>query len=594
MGYRGHVLVCSGTGCISSGSRPVIQAFQDELKDRGLEAEILVVETGCHGMCEQGPIAIVYPEGVFYTKLDDAAVVKIVDEHLVKGRIVQDFLYTDGEVTVPTYKELDFYKKQTRVALRNCGRIDPENIKEYIANLGYQALGKVLTELTPAQVVEDVKLSGLRGRGGGGFSTGLKWQFASHAKSDVKYVICNADEGDPGAFMDRSILEGDPHSLIEGMIIAGYAIGAQEGYIYVRAEYPLAINRLKTAITQAEELGLLGEDIFSSGFNFKLHIKEGAGAFVCGEETALMASIEGLRGMPRPRPPFPAQRGLWDAPSNINNVETFANVPIILLKGGAEFAKTGTQNSKGTKVFALTGKVKNTGLVEVPMGISLREIIFDMGGGISSGKDFKAVQIGGPSGGCIPTELLDLPVDYDSLLEAGAMMGSGGLVVMDSETCMVDLARFFLNFTQAESCGKCTPCREGTKRMLEILTRLTEGEGKEEDLDLLVSLGETIKQTSLCGLGQTAPNPVLSTLRYFRHEYEAHIHQKKCPAGACSALLSHTIIADKCKGCTLCKRVCPVNAISGDVKNAHLIDPSVCINCSACIDACKFEAIERA
>lgn len=592
--YRGHVLVCSGTGCVSSGSKPVIQAFRHELSRVGLEAEILVVETGCHGMCEQGPIAVVYPEGVFYTRVDQNGVKRIVEEHLQKGRIVRDYLFQTGEDSVPTYRELDFYRKQRRVVLRNCGRIDPENLGEYIARSGYQALGKALTAMSSEEVIEEIKTSGLRGRGGGGFPTGLKWQFARQAQGKVKYIICNADEGDPGAFMDRSVLEGDPHTLIEGMIIAGYAIGAQEGYIYVRAEYPLAIKRLRTAIAQAEEYGFLGEDIFSSGFNFKLHIKEGAGAFVCGEETALMASIEGKRGMPRSRPPFPANRGLWDKPSNINNVETYANVPVILLHGGAEFAKTGTEKSKGTKVFALTGKVKNTGLVEVPMGISLREIIFDMGGGISSGKDFKAVQIGGPSGGCIPTTLLDLPVDYDSLVQAGAMMGSGGLVVMDSDTCMVDLARFFLNFTQSESCGKCTPCREGTKRMLEILNRITAGQGKEEDLTLLEALGETIKQTSLCGLGQTAPNPVLSTLRYFRHEYEAHIHSKRCPAGACSKLLRHSIIAEKCKGCTACVKVCPVQAITGKVKEVHRIDPELCINCSACMETCRFGAIERA
>ncbi|MTI95584.1 MAG: NADH-quinone oxidoreductase subunit NuoF [Firmicutes bacterium] len=493
---------------------------------------------------------------------------------------------------VPKYKELDFYSKQKRIALRNCGRINPERIEEYIWRQGYEALGKVLTSMDPDAVIEEVVTSGLRGRGGGGFPTGLKWKFAKQSPGAKKFVICNADEGDPGAFMDRSILEGDPHALIEGMIIAGYAMGADEGYIYVRAEYPLAIKRLRIAIEQAEALGLLGEDIFSSGFDFKLQIKEGAGAFVCGEETALMASIEGHRGMPRPRPPFPAQRGLWDKPSNINNVETFANVPQILLQGGEWFASIGTEKSKGTKVFALTGKIKNTGLVEVPMGIKLQEIIFEIGGGISSGKEFKAVQIGGPSGGCIPSELLDLPVDYDSLLEAGAMMGSGGLVVMDSETCMVDLARFFLNFTQSESCGKCTPCREGTKRMLEILTRITEGEGQPEDIDVLESLGNTIKQTSLCGLGQTAPNPVLSTLRYFRHEYDAHIKDRKCPAGACTNLLSY-YIEDNCKGCTLCKKVCPVDAISGNVKEVHLIDQEICIQCGACFEACKFSAISK-
>jgi len=592
--YRGHVLVCSGADCTSSGAKPVVQSFKSELAKAGLREEILVVETDCHGMCQQGPIAIVYPEGVFYTRLDEKAAQRIVAEHLIKGRIVQDYLYKDGPVSVPTYRELEFYKKQTRVALRNCGRIDPENIREYIARSGYEALGKVLTSMTPHDVIEEMKISGLRGRGGGGFPTGLKWQFARQASGQEKFIICNADEGDPGAFMDRSVLEGDPHTLIEGMVIAAYAIGAQNGYIYVRAEYPLAIKRLHTAIQQAEGLGLLGEDIFSSGFSFRLHIKEGAGAFVCGEETALMASIEGKRGMPRPRPPFPANRGLWDKPTNINNVETYANVPVILLHGGAKFAQVGTEKSKGTKVFALTGKVNNTGLVEVPMGITLREIIFDMGGGISSGKAYKAVQIGGPSGGCIPEELLDLPVDYDSLVQAGAMMGSGGLVVMDSDTCMVDLARFFLNFTQSESCGKCTPCREGTKRMLEILTRITEGQGREGDIELLTELGETIKQTSLCGLGQTAPNPVLSTLRYFRHEYEAHIREKRCPAGACTALLRHSILADKCKGCSLCKKACPMGAISGNIKEPHSIDPDICINCSACMEECRFGAIVRA
>lgn len=590
--YRAHVLVCSGTGCVSSGAKTVSQVVSDELRKANLDKEVLVVETGCHGMCEQGPIAIVYPEGVFYTRVDQGAAEKIVAEHLVKGRIVKELLYSEGGAKVPTYKELDFYRKQTRVALANCGRINPEDINEYIANQGYEALGRVLLDMTPEQVIEDVISSGLRGRGGGGFSTGLKWKFARNSKGDKKFVICNADEGDPGAFMDRSILEGDPHSIIEGMAIAAYAIGSDEGYVYVRAEYPLAIRRLKTAISQAEEMGLLGENIFGSEFSFKLHIKEGAGAFVCGEETALMASIEGKRGMPRPRPPFPAVRGLWDKPSNINNVETYANVPVIFRKGADWFSSIGTEKSKGTKVFALTGKVKNTGLVEVPMGITLKEIIFDIGGGIPSGNEFKAVQIGGPSGGCIPAPLLDQPVDYDSLLAAGAMMGSGGLVVMDSETCMVDLARYFLNFTQSESCGKCTPCREGTKRMLEILTRITEGNGQPEDMEVLQSLGETIKQTSLCGLGQTAPNPVLSTMRYFIGEYDAHINHKRCPAGQCSALLNYTI-NEKCKGCTLCKKACPVTAITGEVKGLHVINSELCIKCGACLEVCRFGAVSK-
>ncbi|MDD2282873.1 MAG: NADH-quinone oxidoreductase subunit NuoF [Eubacteriales bacterium] len=591
--YRGHVLVCTGTGCVSSGSRKVKAEMEKQLEAFKLEQEIKVVETGCHGFCEMGPIVIVYPEGIFYCQVKPEDVKEIVEEHLLKGRPVKRLMFKDRitEEMVPHYNDIDFYKKQNRIVLRNCGFINPENIKEYIARGGYEALAKALTEMTPEQVIEEVKASGLRGRGGGGFPTGLKWGFARAAKGDKKYVICNADEGDPGAFMDRSILEGDPHALIEGMAIAGYAIGADEGYIYVRAEYPLAIKRLKIAIAQAHEMGLLGEDIFGSGFNFKLNIKEGAGAFVCGEETALIASIEGRRGEPRVRPPFPANKGLWGKPSNVNNVETFANVSRIIVNGSQWFASMGTEKSKGTKVFALTGKVKNTGLAEVTMGLTLREIIFDIGGGIINNKKFKAVQIGGPSGGCIPEQLLDLPIDYDSLIQAGAMMGSGGLVVMDEDTCMVELARFFLNFTQLESCGKCTPCREGTKIMLDILERITKGEGKEGDIELLESLAVTIKSTALCGLGQTAPNPVLATLRYFRDEYEAHIKEKRCPAGVCSALTSYTILEDKCKGCTACARVCPVQAISGEVKKPHKIDNSKCIRCGACMETCKFSAI---
>ena len=593
--YRGHILVCSGTGCVSSGTNKVIDGLKHNLDKQNIEKEFLVVETGCHGFCEMGPIAIVYPEGTFYTKVTPEDTEKIVNEHLLKGRIVKELLYSppESEIKIPSYKEIDFYKKQFRIALKNCGYINPENIHEYFGKGGYEALGKVLSKLSPKETIEEMKKSGLRGRGGGGFPTGLKWEFASNSISDKKYVICNADEGDPGAFMDRSILEGDPHNLIEGMLITGYAIGADEGYVYVRAEYPLAIKRLRIAIEQAEEFGLLGDDILGSGFNFKLQIKEGAGAFVCGEETALMASIEGKRGMPRPRPPFPAVKGLWDKPTNINNVETFANVPAIYQNGAEWFASIGTEKSKGTKVFALTGRINNTGLAEVPMGITLREIIFDIGGGISNNKKFKAVQIGGPSGGCIPESLLDLPVDYDSLLSVGAMMGSGGLVVMDETTCMVDLARFFLDFTQSESCGKCTPCREGTKRMLEILERITEGEGKEGDIELLEELGESIKLTSLCGLGQTAPNPILSTLENFRDEYVAHITHKRCPAGACSALTTYKIKADLCKACTLCKKVCPVSAIKGEVKQIHEIDPELCIKCGACEAKCKFNAIYK-
>ena len=538
---RAHVLICGGTGCKSAGSKEVQLAFSRAIEAKGLSDEVMVVETGCHGFCEHGPLVIVYPEGTFYCQVKAEDVEEIVESHLFKGRIVERLLYHEPltHESIPNYSEINFYKKQHRLVLENCGAINPEQIEEYIAVGGYEALAKAVTTMSPEDVIEEIKKSGLRGRGGGGFPTGMKWQFAKASVSDKKYVICNADEGDPGAFMDRSVLEGDPHKILEGMAVCGYAIGADEGYIYVRAEYPLAIKRLRIAIEQAEAMGLLGENIFGSGFSFKLHIKEGAGAFVCGEETALMASIEGKRGMPRPRPPFPAVAGLWGKPTNINNVETFGNVAAIITNGADWYAGFGTEKSKGTKVFALTGKINNTGLAEVPMGITMREIIYDIGGGINGGKKFKAVQIGGPSGGCLPESMLDLSIDYDSLTAAGAMMGSGGLVVMDEDTCMVDVAKFFLNFTQSESCGKCTPCREGTKRMLEVLTRITEGQGREGDIELLEELARNIKETALCGLGQTAPNPVLSTLKYFRHEYEAHIKEKRCPAGACEKLANY-------------------------------------------------------
>lgn len=591
---RAHILICTGTGCVASGAKDVLAKFESELKAKKLREEVSLVETGCHGFCEGGPLVIIYPEGTFYTRVKSEDVAEIVEEHILKGRVVSRLLFKEPLTAeqVPNYDDIAFYKKQHRLVLANCGHINPDSIEEYIGADGYEGLAKALLEMTPEQVVEEMKKTGLRGRGGGGFPTGMKWMFCSKSPGPKKYVICNADEGDPGAFMDRSLLEGDPHAILEGMAICAYAIGSDEGYIYCRAEYPLAIKRLKQAIAQAEEAGLLGEKILGTDFNFTLHIKEGAGAFVCGEETALMASIEGKRGMPRPRPPFPAVKGLWDKPSNINNVETFANVPYIFRVGAEEYAKLGTERSKGTKVFALTGKINNTGLAEVPMGISMREIIFDIGGGIMGGKKFKAVQIGGPSGGCIPEELLDTPVDYDSLIAAGAMMGSGGLVVMDEETCMVDVAKFFLQFTQSESCGKCTPCREGTKRMLEMLTAITEGNGKEGDIEKLEKLAVSIKAGALCALGQTAPNPILSTLRYFRDEYEAHIYEKRCPAGVCTALIGY-MVNEKCVGCGLCKKVCPVDAISGEPKGKHTIDPEKCIKCGACMEKCPFKAIIR-
>ncbi len=593
--YRSHVMVCGGTGCTSSGAPKIIEEFNRQLAKTGLNEEVKIVQTGCFGLCALGPIVVVYPEGSFYSMLEPAHVEEIVNEHLLKGRVVTRLLYdeTVDKGTTKSLNETNFYRNQMRVALRNCGVIDPDNIEEYIAYDGYAALGKALTEMTPEEVTKEILDSGLRGRGGGGFPTGRKWQLAAMNDADQKYVCVNADEGDPGAFMDRSILEGDPHAVIEAMAIAGYGIGATQGYIYIRAEYPIAVKRFEKAIGDAREMGLLGKGIFGTDFEFDVEIKLGAGAFVCGEETALMRSIEGKRGEPRPRPPYPAVKGLFDKPTILNNVETMANIPQIILNGAAWYAAIGTEKSKGTKVFALGGKIKNTGLVEIPMGTTLRTVVEEIGGGIPNGKKFKAAQTGGPSGGCIPASLIDTPMDFDSLIEIGSMMGSGGLIVMDEDTCMVDIAKFFLDFTVEESCGKCTPCRVGTKRLLEILEKITTGNGEMQDLDKIVELSNFIKTNSQCGLGQTAANPVLSTLHYFREEYEMHIKENRCPAGVCKDLLTFKIIADKCKGCTLCKRVCPVDAISGDLREAHVISQAKCVKCGACIASCKFKAIIR-
>ena len=594
---RSHVLICGGTGCTSSGSVKIREAMEAELVKAGLQDEIKIVQTGCFGLCANGPIVIVYPEGTFYSRVEVTDVPEIVSEHFMKGRVVTRLVHMDvDENNVPkevAFAETNFYKKQKRIALRNCGVINPEDIDEYIGTDGYQALGKVLTEMKPQEVIDTILASGLRGRGGAGFPTGMKWQFAANQPAGKKYVCCNADEGDPGAFMDRSIIEGDPHALIEAMAIAAYAIGSDEGYIYVRAEYPIAVHRLEVAIGQAKEYGLLGKNIFGTDFCFDLHLRLGAGAFVCGEETALMTSVEGKRGEPRPRPPFPAIKGLFGKPSILNNVETYANIPQIILNGVEWFTAMGTEKSKGTKVFALGGNITNTGLVEVPMGTTVREIVEGIGGGIPGGKKFKAAQTGGPSGGCIPASLIDTPIDYDNLLAIGSMMGSGGLIVMDEDTCMVDIAKFFLEFTVDESCGKCVPCRVGTVRLLELLDKITSGRGELEDIDRLEELCNYIKAGSLCGLGQTAPNPVLSTLRYFRDEYVAHIVDKKCPAHVCKDLMQYKIEADKCRGCTACARKCPVNAINGAVKQVHTIDTAKCIKCGACIATCKFDAIYK-
>jgi len=587
--------VCGGTGCTSSGSRDIIEALERELKKHGIENEIEVIRTGCFGLCELGPVVIVYPEGAFYSKVSVSDVPELVMEHLVKGRILKRLIYHESmeEDRIKSLNDVDFYKKQQRVALKNCGVIDPENIDEYLAFDGYKALEKVLLSMKPHEVIDTLKKAGLRGRGGAGFSTGMKWEFAAKQDNEQKYIICNADEGDPGAFMDRSILEGDPHAILEALTIGGYSIGANRGFIYIRAEYPIAVKRLQVAIEQSKAYGLLGKNILGSGFDFDIEIRLGAGAFVCGEETALMHSIEGKRGMPTPKPPFPAVKGLWGKPTVINNVETYANIPQIILKGVDWFSSIGTEKSKGTKVFALGGKITNTGLVEVPMGITLREVIYEIGGGIPNNKKFKAVQTGGPSGGCITSENLDTPIDYDNLTAQGSMMGSGGMIVLDEDNCMVDVARFYLDFIKDESCGKCTPCRVGTKRMLEILEKITQGKGTMEDLDKLENLANQVKTASLCGLGQTAPNPVLSTLKYFRDEYIAHIVDKKCPAGACKGLLKYTILQDKCRGCGICAKNCPAGAITGKIKETFNIDSEKCLKCGVCMEKCPFKAIVK-
>ena len=594
---RSHILVCTGTGCSSSNSPAIIEAFEQELKAQGMDQEVRVVKTGCFGLCAMGPVVLVYPEGAFYTHVTVPDVAEIVSEHIVKGRIVQRLLHKEGDAAekVTSLSDTQFYKKQLRIALCNCGVINPENIDEYIGTGGYTALGRALTEQTPQQVIDQIKLSGLRGRGGAGFPTGMKWQFTHDATAPdgVKFVCCNADEGDPGAFMDRSVLEGDPHSVIEAMTIAGYAIGAHQGYIYVRAEYPIAVKRLEIAIGQAKEYGLLGKNIFETGFDFDLELRLGAGAFVCGEETALMTSIEGKRGEPRPRPPFPANKGLFQRPTLLNNVETYANITWILNEGADKFAAIGTKGSTGTKVFALGGKITNTGLVEIPMGTPLRTVIEEIGGGCPNGKKFKAAQTGGPSGGCIPASLIDTPMDYDSLGAIGSMMGSGGLIVMDEDNCMVDIAKFFLEFIIDESCGKCSPCRIGTKRLYDLLTKITEGKGTLEDLTTIEELCNHIKASALCGLGQTAPNPVLSTLHHFRDEYIAHVVEKRCPAGVCKSLVHYVIDPVKCKGCTLCAKNCPTDAISGVVRAPHVIDQEKCIKCGTCMDNCRFDAISK-